>query len=103
MRHFVQHLGAVLQRSRAAGNKVDGLLWAATKHGVRSLVVVMGVYTRNRAMRLYLSCKHGKRAVLMPALRNRFAMPWSGDSDGVAAVPDGGGPSRAGDVVVGSV
>jgi hypothetical protein len=62
------------QRSAAAGD-----LWVNPRGGegappdARVPFVDLGVYTRNRAMRLYLSCKYGKTCVLLPSERNAFA------------------------------
>lgn len=52
----------------------------------RSPFVDMGVYTRNRAMRMMLSSKRGKTAPLMPAHCNRF-----GIRDDIVAVTEGSG------------
>jgi hypothetical protein len=41
---------------------------------VGSPIIDLGVYTRNRAMRLYLCCKYGRQQCLMPSASNAFAL-----------------------------
>ncbi|KAA0150698.1 hypothetical protein FNF29_05035 [Cafeteria roenbergensis] len=54
----------------------------------RTPIVDLGVYTRNRAMRLYMSRKYGKKASLMPASTNAFEDGWGRGGDRPAvAVP----------------
>jgi len=43
----------------------------------RTPIIDLGVYTRNRAMRLYLASKYGRRATLMPAATNAFGLAGS--------------------------
>ncbi|ELT98007.1 hypothetical protein CAPTEDRAFT_224955 [Capitella teleta] len=57
-----------------SGLKVEQLkeLICKDKDGKDSLIVDLGVYTRNRNFRLYLSCKMGKNNPLLTAAQNQF-------------------------------
>ncbi len=70
----------------------------------RTPIVDLGVYTRNRAMRLYMSRKYGKKASLMPASTNAFEVSgrlawWRARTVGESRIASsgsggGGGSSR---------
>eukprot|EP01138_Halocafeteria_seosinensis_P010609 gb/GECG01010834.1/.p1 GENE.gb/GECG01010834.1/~~gb/GECG01010834.1/.p1 ORF type:complete len:767 (+),score=72.34 gb/GECG01010834.1/:1-2301(+) len=52
--------------------KDDCGFWVTDDEGISTLLTDVGVYTRNRAMRTYLSCKLGKTHPLYPAEANQF-------------------------------
>ena len=80
------HVGRVVRRlARAMGAALD----VAKKNGAgTSCFIDLGVYTRNRAFRTYLSSKRGRDAVLHPAENAHFAhdvASWRGEAEFFAA------------------
>ena len=78
----VAHAGEVMlafaQAMRIAAGEGDpdaAVLWAAQEDGPRQFIVDMAVYTKNRAMRMYLANKRGKQACLLPAVDCTFSVP----------------------------
>mmetsp|Transcript_16866 Transcript_16866/g.29817 ORF Transcript_16866/g.29817 Transcript_16866/m.29817 type:complete len:435 (-) Transcript_16866:171-1475(-) len=80
-RHLIVHLpgGRLFRNNRVCGHFVkqvvelirDRLIVLDKNHELTTFVD-LGVYTRNRAFRLYLSSKFGKRQVLEPSTTNTF-------------------------------
>lgn len=80
--------------SRRSMNRTSGQLQqpAASAGFGREFIADLAVYTRNRAMRMYLATKLGKSAPLMPAACNRYGVPAAPMQAPTASISGTGGP-----------